>query len=96
MDHILSLNRATIQLQSGNYSSWQANFDQQQARELAQNQKLQKDIQRLEASARRTSVWADRVEASKRGAADKGYVGHKAAKMMKRAKSVEARQTKAI
>ena len=96
VDHILSLNRATIQLQSGNYSSWQANFDQQQARELAQNQKLQKDIQRLEASARRTSVWADRVEASKRGAADKGYVGHKAAKMMKRAKSVEARQTKAI
>ena len=96
VDHILSLNRATIQLQSGNYSSWQTNFDQQQARELAQNQKLQKDIQRLEASARRTSVWADRVEASKRGAADKGYVGHKAAKMMKRAKSVEARQTKAI
>ncbi|HIV80112.1 MAG TPA: ATP-binding cassette domain-containing protein, partial [Candidatus Avanaerovorax faecigallinarum] len=38
---------------------------------------------------------SDRVEASKRGAADKGYVGHKSAKMMKRSKSIEARRTKA-
>ena len=96
VDHILALNRAGIQLQSGNYSAWQAGFDQQQARELAQNEKLKKDIRRLEASARRTALWADRVEASKIGAADKGYVGHKAAKMMKRAKTVEARQHKAM
>jgi len=41
-------------------------------------------------------VWADRVERSKIGAADKGYVGHKAAKMMKRSKSIERRQQKAI
>ena len=96
VDHILALNRADIQLQSGNYSAWQAGFDQQQARDLAQNEKLKKDIRRLEASARRTALWADRVEASKIGAADKGYVGHKAAKMMKRAKTVEARQHKAM
>ena len=37
-----------------------------------------------------------RVEASKIGAADKGYVGHKAAKMMKRSKSIEARQQQTI
>ena len=36
------------------------------------------------------------MEASKTGAADKGYIGHKSAKMMKRAKSIEARQQKAI
>ena len=36
------------------------------------------------------------MEASKAGSADKGYVGHKAAKMMKRSKSIEARQQKAV
>ena len=41
-------------------------------------------------------MWSDQVEASKIGAADKGYVGHKSAKMMKRAKSIEARQEKAM
>ena len=79
VDHILSLNRAGIEVQSGNFSSWFANFQQRQALEQAQD-----------------AVWSDRVEASKKGAADKGYVGHKAAKMMKRAKSIEARQQKAI
>lgn len=36
------------------------------------------------------------MEASKIGAADKGYVGHKAAKMMKRSKAIEERQQKAL
>ena len=96
VDHILSLNRADIEVQSGNFSSWFANFQQRQALEQAQDQRLRKDIKRLEQSARRTAAWSDRVEASKKGAADKGYVGHMAAKMMKRSKCIEARQHKAI
>jgi len=96
VDHILSLNRANIEVQSGNFSSWMANFERQQEFELAQNERLQKDISRLQQSAKRSAVWSDRVEASKIGAADKGYVGHKAAKMMKRSKIIEARQQQAI
>lgn len=96
VDHILSLNRANIDVQSGNFSSWMTNFERQQEFELAQNERLQKNISRLQQSAKRSSVWSDRVEASKIGAADKGYVGHKAAKMMKRSKSIEARQQQAI
>lgn len=96
IDHILSLNRANIEVQSGNFSSWMANFERQQEFELAQNERLQKDISRLHQSAKRSEVWSDRVEESKIGAADKGNVGHKAAKMMKRSKSIEARQQKAI
>lgn len=96
VDHILALNRATIEVQSGNFSSWMENFQRQQAFELEQNRHLQKDIRRLQQSAQRTAVWSDRVEASKTGAADKGYVGHKAAKMMKRSKCIEARRQKAI
>lgn len=96
VDHILSLNRADIEVQSGNFSSWLTNFERQQQFEAAQNVRLQKDIGRLQQSAKRSAVWSDRVEASKVGAADKGYVGHKAAKMMKRSKGIEARQQQAI
>ena len=96
VDHILSLNRASIEVQRGNFSSWMANFERQQKFELAQNERLQKDIGRLQQASKRSEVWSDRVEASKIGASDKGYVGHKAAKMMKRSKSIEARQQKAI
>lgn len=96
VDHILSLNRASIEVQSGNFSSWMANFERQQEFELGQNESLQKDIVRLQQAAKRSAVWSDRVEASKIGAADKGYVGHKAAKMMKRSKAIEARQQQAI
>ena len=96
VDHILSLNRSDIEVQSGNFSSWMTNFQRQQDFELAQNKRLQKDISRLQQAARRSAVWSDKVEASKAGAADKGYVGHKAAKMMKRSKTIEARQQQAI
>lgn len=96
VDHILSLNRSNIEVQSGTFSAFLQNFEQQQRLEEAQNASLKKDIRRLSQSAKRTQGWSDRVEASKTGAADKGYIGHKSAKMMKRAKSIEARQQKAI
>lgn len=96
VDHILSLNRANIEVQSGNFSSWLTNFEQQQEAEIAQNEHLRRDIKRLQQSARRSSQWSDKVESSKTGSFDKGYVGHKAAKMMKRAKSIESRQQQAI
>ncbi len=96
VDHILSLNRATVEVQSGNFSSWMTNFQRQQEFEAAQNERLQKDINRLQQSARRSAAWSDWVEASKTGAADKGYVGHKSAKMMKRSKAATARQQQAI
>lgn len=101
-DHILSINRANIEVQSGNYSSWKLNFDRQQEHEEATNERLQKDIGRLKQASRQSAGWSNRVEASKNGTTnsgsklDKGFVGHKAAKMMKRSKNLEARQQKAI
>ncbi|CAG9615128.1 ABC-F type ribosomal protection protein Lsa(B) [Bacillus rhizoplanae] len=102
VDHILSINRANIEVQSGNYSSWKLNFDRQQEHEEATNERLQKDIGRLKQSSKCSAGWSHQVEASKNGTRnsgsklDKGFVGHKAAKMMKRAKNLESRQQKAI
>lgn len=96
VDHILAINRHTIEVQSGNYSSWFARFETQQEKEMQEDKRLRKDIRRLKSSAFRTSMWSDKVEASKIGAADKGFVGHKSAKMMKRSKNIAKRQQAAI
>lgn len=96
VDHILSINRANIEVQSGNYTSFSKNFERKQELERRQYSRLQTDIRRLQDTARRTADWADAVETSKSGAVDKGYVGHKSAKMMKRAKVAEARRQKEI
>lgn len=97
VDHILSLNRADIQVCGGNFSTWFETFSQQQRREAAQDTQLKKEIRNLQASARRTADWSDRVEASKfgQGPVDRGYIGAKSAKMMKRAKTIEARRQQA-
>ncbi len=97
VDHIMSINRSDIELQSGNFSSYMENFERRQAFETAQNEKLKKDIARLTEAAKRTAEWSDRTEESKYGKTsaglkpDRGYVGHKSAKLMKRAKVTETR-----
>lgn len=94
VNHILSINRSDIEVQSGNFSSWLANFEQQQRSEMAQNERIRKEIGSLQKAAKRTAGWADRIEDSKygNGPVDRGFIGHKSAKMMKRAKNIEARQ----
>lgn len=102
VDHILSINKTNIEIQKGNFSSWWENKRRQDNFELAENEKLRKDIKRLSDSAKRTGNWSHEVEQTKNGTrnsgskVDKGYIGHKAAKMMKRSKVIEQRQQSAI
>ena len=96
IDHTLSINRANITVQKGNFSSWQREKDREDQFELQQNEKLKKDVKRLEAAARRTADWSDAKEKTKNASFDSGYTGHKAAKMMKRSKAIEARRNDAL
>ena len=101
VDHIMVLNRTGVELQSGNFSSWWENKERRDAFEQAKNDRLQKEMGRLRQAAARTSAWSGRVEATKtgqgkNGPADRGFVGHKAAKMMQRSKSIEERRRKAL
>ena len=102
IDHVMSLNKTDVEIRGGNFSDWLRQQEARTAAEEAQNDRLKRDIAKLSASAEKTAVWADKTEASKYGKAksglkqDKGYVGHKAAKLMKRAKAVEERQFAAI
>lgn len=96
IDHVMSLNQTSIEIQKGNYTSFQTNFERRMQNEKTQQQRLKSEIKKLEKAKRQTAQWSDQVEKSKIGAADKGYVGHMAAKMMKRSKSIEKRQQRSI
>ena len=98
VDHILSINKANIEIQRGNFSGWWKQKKQRDISELAQNERLEQEIERLNESAARTARWSDKVEKTKYQplksgiSADKGYIGHKSAKMMKRSKVTEKRR----
>ena len=102
VDHILSINKTDIDIQKGNFSSWRENKKNNDNFEQAENEKLKSQIKHLSAAAKQTASWSERVEKSKHKplssglSADKGYIGHKSAKMMKRSKVTETRMNKAI
>ncbi len=102
VDHIISINNTNISVQKGNFSSWQENKDAQDNFEQIQNEKLKKDINRLEVAAKSTNDWSNKIEATKynhsgsREMIDRGYVGHQSAKMMKKSKAIEKRIENAI
>lgn len=95
VDHILSINKSSIEVQKGNFSSWYENKKQADNFEISKNEKLKKDIIRLENSAKQSAKWSEKLEKTKNGTRigglrpNRGYIGHKSAKMMKRAKSAE-------
>lgn len=93
VDHVLSINRANIEVQRGNYQSWRQNRTMQDQYEQALNDSLQKEIRRLDAAMQRNVTWSDRIEATKIGGHvyDRGAVGAQSARMMKKAKAVENR-----
>lgn len=101
IDHVLSINKTNIEIQRGNFTSWLHNKELNDNFEAARNEKLKKDIRRLEDAAKRAEVWSDKKESSKFGASssgskpDRGFIGHKAAKMAQRSKSINNRRVSA-
>ena len=67
-----------------------------------QNERLQKYINKLEIASKNIAKWSNEVEKSKyktsnsESTIDRGYLGHKSAKMMKKSKVMEQRIEKAI
>ncbi len=98
IDHVLSINKTNIEVQKGNFASWQQNKDWQDQYELAENNKLKREIHRLDQAAKKARDWSDKTEKEKfgEGAVDRGYLGHKAAKMMKRSKTAQRRRIAAV
>ena len=105
IDHVLSINRATIEVQKGNCTSWLENRRRQDAFEIAKNAKLKKEISRLEQTAREKASWADKSEREKIGfdptkteksMGRRPWLAEKSRKANKRAKAIAGRQEAAI
>ena len=100
-DHVLVLNRSTIEVQTGNFSTWWENKEKKDAFQQAENEKHLKEIGKLKAAADRSSRWADKNENSKigfdpvkehdRSIATRSFIGAKTKKLQARVKSYEQR-----
>ncbi|MGN0641569.1 MAG: ribosomal protection-like ABC-F family protein [Huintestinicola sp.] len=104
IDHVISINRTDIEVMKGNYSVWDENRRRRESFEMAENERLKKDIKRLESAAKRAQSWAECSERKKIGfdpssteksIGRRSYEGAKAKKMMSRAKAYEERSLKA-
>ncbi|NLZ46146.1 MAG: ABC-F type ribosomal protection protein [Clostridiales bacterium] len=102
IDHVLSINKNDIQIQKGDFSSWLQNKELQDNFEFSENEKLKKQVKRLSTSAKQVSEWSGKNEKTKYHTKnsglrpDRGYLGHKSAKMMKRSKTIEGRKNEAF
>ena len=100
-DHVLVMNRETVQVQAGNFSSWWENKEKSDAFAMAENEKHLKQIGKLKAAADRSSRWAEKNENTKigfdpvkepeRNISTRSYIGAKTKKMQSRVKNYEKR-----
>ena len=102
VDHMLCINRTNIQVQKGNFSTWYENKERQDSFELAEQERLKKEIGRLKEASRQARGWGDQVESTKIGKKslnyerNRDYVGEKSRRMQQRRKNLERRQEQAI
>ena len=101
INHVLVLNRATIEVQAGNFSSWWENKEKSDAFAQAENEKHLKEIRKLKTAADRSGRWAAKNENTKIGfdplkehdrmMDTRAYIGAKTKKMQARVKAFEKR-----
>lgn len=106
-DHIMSIEKSQILLYQGNFATYEAQKKLSDDFEKGQNAKLKKDIGRLQQSAVKKASWSNSREADKHNkrtarvdneqrAVDKGFIGSRAAKMMRRSKNIVGRMDNEI
>ncbi len=101
INHVLVLNRQTIEVQVGNFSSWWENKQRKYQFVIAENEKHLREIGKLKQAAARTSQWADKNERTKIGydpikehdrfLDTRAYIGAKTKKMQSHVKQIEKR-----
>ncbi|MCI8293377.1 MAG: ABC-F family ATP-binding cassette domain-containing protein [Hespellia sp.] len=99
IDHILVLNRKTIEVQKGNFSSWWENKQRKDQFAKSENEKHLKEIGKLKRASSRASSWADQNERTKIGfdpvkepdRPTRAHIGAKTKKMQSRVKQMQNR-----
>ncbi|MBR3056671.1 MAG: ABC-F family ATP-binding cassette domain-containing protein [Clostridiales bacterium] len=106
VDHVLVLQRSSIDVQSGNFSSWWENKERADAFAKAENEKHMKEIGRLKGAMDQSQRWATKGENTKIGYDPlkehdrtknaRTYISSKTKKMESRVKVFEQRMEKQI
>ena len=104
VDHILVLNRHSIEVQSGNFSSWEENKRRKDESARKENTKHLREISRLRQASEKSRTWADRNEGTKIGfdpveehdRPTRAYIGGKTKKMNSRIRQMRGRIEKEI
>ncbi|MBO4902960.1 MAG: ABC-F type ribosomal protection protein [Lachnospiraceae bacterium] len=105
-DHVLVLNKKTVSVQAGNFTSWWENKEKADAFARAENEKHLKEIKKLKTAADRSARWAQKSESTKigfdpvkendRSISTRSFIGAKTKKMQSRVKSFEFRMDREI
>lgn len=105
-DHILAIENTEIHLYQGNYAAYEDTKNKRDEFNQAKNAKLKAEISAFNQSRVRIQGFSKRAESKKNAKnykqrqlvtnLDKGFLGHKAAKIMQRSKNIERRMDKAI
>ncbi len=99
IDHVLVLNRKSIEVQKGNFSSWWENRQRKEQFAAAENDRHRKEIAKLKKAAARSSMWADKNESTKIGydpvkehdRPTRAYIGAKTKKMQSKVRQMKER-----
>lgn len=101
VDHVLVLNRQTLEIQNGNFSSWWENKQRRDQFAVSENEKHLREIAKLNQASKRSSEWANKNERTKigfdpikdhdRSISTRAYIGAKTKKMQNRVTQMQRR-----
>ena len=93
---VAHLDRGKLHLYSGDYTAFRQQLRRAEEEGWRRFEKSRKLAKKLQRQAQNYQRWSDAGEKEKRGAADKGFVGHRAAKVMKRSLIARRRMEGAV
>ena len=97
IDHVVAIEQTQLRLYQGNFDVYEHEKALRDQSEYAENMRLKRDINRLTETAREKAQWSNSREQSKSGSrtefnsknrGDKGFEGARAARTMKRSKTL--------
>ncbi|MEJ2089449.1 MAG: ATP-binding cassette domain-containing protein [Gammaproteobacteria bacterium] len=95
IDHVIALNPDTVETHRASFSVWRDQYRARLDEQARTNALKKKEIRRFEATAEARRAGASARESDKGPHVDKGYIGARAARQMKRALAAERRAAEA-
>ena len=94
-DHVIALNQDNVETERTSFSAWRERYFQRRASDAKRNVVLKRQIVSFEKTAEARRTGAHKREAEKAAHVDKGFIGARAARQMKKAIVAEKRATQA-